>query len=74
MYAPLPAEYRSDNAYGWWRLDEFHSSNSVVSGEDVGKQGCLEVVVFSFIGGMFFSLVRYEFKCSCILLAIFLWI
>uniref|UniRef100_A0A0E0RIG2 Uncharacterized protein n=1 Tax=Oryza rufipogon TaxID=4529 RepID=A0A0E0RIG2_ORYRU len=25
-------------------------------GEDVGKQGCLEVVVFSFIGGMFFSL------------------
>ena len=34
--------------YGWRRLDNFHLPNLPVLGEDGRKQGCDEVIVFSF--------------------------
>jgi hypothetical protein len=33
---------------GWRQLDDFHSPNLTVSGEDVGKQGCAEIKFFFF--------------------------
>ena len=40
--------------------------NLAILEEDVGKQGCIEVVVF-FFGCPFSCLLRYESKCSYVL-------